>query len=188
VRAQWLAERQAELLPVPFFHVVFTLPASTILFRAAGETLATIAADPTHLQARHDSFPAAAPHPLGRLSPRLLPAGARALAAIPPTVLAGTGERLRRRQAASSAASTGWSPRSAAPSKSWSIITVSTTRRISMSCCQSRLIRAKRGTSRAATIETGAGNATCRRAAEIVVDRLRRQSNFTSLPVGFLAS
>src|SRR5262252_5199957 len=64
-RAHWLAERQAELLPVPYFHVVFTLPASVgeiafqnkaavyaILFRAAAETLATIAADPRHLGAK----------------------------------------------------------------------------------------------------------------------------------------
>lgn len=64
-RAQWLAERQAELLPVPYFHVVFTMPASAgeiafqnkavvyaILFRCAAETLATIAADPKHLGAQ----------------------------------------------------------------------------------------------------------------------------------------
>lgn len=64
-RVQWLAERQAELLPVPYFHVVFTLPARAaeiafqnkaivyaILFRSAAETLATIAADPKHLGAR----------------------------------------------------------------------------------------------------------------------------------------
>jgi len=64
-RAQWLAQRQAELLPVPYFHVVFTLPASVgeiafqnkaalyaMLFRAAAETLATIAADPRHLGAK----------------------------------------------------------------------------------------------------------------------------------------
>ena len=136
-RAQWLADRQAELLPVPYFHVVFTLPAPVgeiafqnkavvyaILFRAAAETLTTIAADPqaSRRQARHDHGsphlgPDPAPssarplrrarrralarrHPLGRLSPRLLPAGARALAAVPPAVLAGAGERLRRRQAA----------------------------------------------------------------------------------------
>ena len=56
-RAKWLAERQAELLPVPYFHVVFTLPAPVatiafhnkaavyaILFRAAAETLIAIAA------------------------------------------------------------------------------------------------------------------------------------------------
>jgi hypothetical protein len=59
-----LAERQAELLPVPYFHVVFTLPAPAaeiafqnkaavyaILFRATAETLRTIAADPKHLGA-----------------------------------------------------------------------------------------------------------------------------------------
>ena len=64
-RAQWLAERQAELLPVPYFHVVFTMPAAAgeiafqnkaivyaILFRCAAETLATIAADPKHLGAQ----------------------------------------------------------------------------------------------------------------------------------------
>ena len=63
-RAEWLAARQAELLPVPYFHVVFTLPAPiaeiafqnkaavyAILFRAAAETLQTIAADPAHLGA-----------------------------------------------------------------------------------------------------------------------------------------
>jgi len=64
-RLQWLADRQAELLPVPYFHVVFTLPAPAgeiafqnkaavyaILFRAAAETLVTIAADPKHLGAQ----------------------------------------------------------------------------------------------------------------------------------------
>src|ERR1035441_3216187 len=64
VRAQWLAERQAELLPVEYFHVVFTLPQQiarlalhnarriySILFRAVAETLLTIAADPQHLGA-----------------------------------------------------------------------------------------------------------------------------------------
>jgi len=63
-RAEWLAARQAELLPVPYFHVVFTLPSPVaeiafqnkevvyaILFRAAAETLRTIAADPKHLGA-----------------------------------------------------------------------------------------------------------------------------------------
>jgi hypothetical protein len=63
-RAAWLAERQAELLPVPYFHVVFTLPAPAaeiafqnkaavyaILFKAAAETLSTIAADPRRLGA-----------------------------------------------------------------------------------------------------------------------------------------
>jgi hypothetical protein len=64
-RAEWLAEREAELLPVPYFHVVFTLPQPigrlalqnprviyTILFRAVSETLLIIAADPKHLGAR----------------------------------------------------------------------------------------------------------------------------------------
>ena len=63
-RAQWLAERQAELLPVPYFHVVFTLPAQVaeiafhnkaavyaILFKVASEALRVVAADPKHLGA-----------------------------------------------------------------------------------------------------------------------------------------
>jgi hypothetical protein len=63
-RAQWLADRQTELLDVPYFHVVFTVPEAVatiafqnqtavydILFRAASETLRTIAADPKHLGA-----------------------------------------------------------------------------------------------------------------------------------------
>jgi putative transposase/transposase-like zinc-binding protein len=62
---QWLAEREAELLPVPYYHVVFTLPAPIglmafankavvydLLFKIAAETLLTIAADPKHLGAR----------------------------------------------------------------------------------------------------------------------------------------
>ncbi len=61
----WLADRQADLLPVPYYHLVFTLPAPIaaiafqnkaelygLLFRAAAETLATIAGDPKHLGAR----------------------------------------------------------------------------------------------------------------------------------------
>ena len=63
-RAEWLADRQAGLLPTPYFHVVFTLPAPAaaiafqnkaavyaILFEAAAETLKTIAANPRHLGA-----------------------------------------------------------------------------------------------------------------------------------------
>ena len=63
-RAQWLEDRQAELLDTPYYHVVFTVPAEVaaiafqnkpvvydILFRAAAETLRTIAADPVHLGA-----------------------------------------------------------------------------------------------------------------------------------------
>ena len=62
---QWLAEREADLLPVGYFHVVFTLPAAVadiayqnkaaiydILFTASAETMIAIAADPKHLGAR----------------------------------------------------------------------------------------------------------------------------------------
>jgi Putative transposase/Transposase zinc-binding domain len=61
----WLAEREADLLPVGYFHVVFTLPAEVadiafqnkaviydLLFKAASETMVTIAGDPRHLGAR----------------------------------------------------------------------------------------------------------------------------------------
>ena len=64
VRAQWLADRQADLMPVEYFHVVFTLPEEIaaiayqnkavvydLLFHATAETLRTIAADPKHLGA-----------------------------------------------------------------------------------------------------------------------------------------
>lgn len=64
VRAQWLEARQADLLPVEYFHVVFTIPEDIaaiayqnkavvyeILFQATAETLRTIAADPKHLEA-----------------------------------------------------------------------------------------------------------------------------------------
>jgi hypothetical protein len=63
-RAQWIEDRQSELLDTEYFHVVFTLPEEIatiayqnkelvygILFRAASETLHTIAADPKHLGA-----------------------------------------------------------------------------------------------------------------------------------------
>ena len=62
---EWLAAREAELLPVPYFHVVYTLPAVLrdiayqnkavvydLLFKASAETTLTIAADPKHLGAR----------------------------------------------------------------------------------------------------------------------------------------
>ena len=68
-RAKWLAQRQAELLPVQYFHVVFTLPKQladlalqnkkiiySILFRATSETLQTIARDPKHLGAEIGFF------------------------------------------------------------------------------------------------------------------------------------
>ena len=61
-REAWLAARQAELLPIPYFHVVFTLPhalnalaqgnprvISTLLFRAAADTLLAFGRDPQHL-------------------------------------------------------------------------------------------------------------------------------------------
>jgi hypothetical protein len=63
--AQWLAAREADLLPVPYFHVVYTLPAPIadiayqnkaaiydMLLRASAETTIAIAADPKHLGAR----------------------------------------------------------------------------------------------------------------------------------------
>jgi hypothetical protein len=62
---EWLARREAEVLPVPYFHLVFSLPAQIadiayqnktviydILFKTAAETLLTIAADPKHLGSR----------------------------------------------------------------------------------------------------------------------------------------
>jgi hypothetical protein len=65
VRNRWLAERFDELLPVSYFHVVFTLPHELsglalqnkqlmygLLFRASAETLLVVAADPKHLGAQ----------------------------------------------------------------------------------------------------------------------------------------
>ena len=62
---QWMAAREAELLPIPYFHVVFTLPSAIgdiayqnkaviydLLFKASSETMLAIAADPKHLGAR----------------------------------------------------------------------------------------------------------------------------------------
>jgi hypothetical protein len=64
-KAEWLEARRAELLPTPYYHVVFTVPEEvaslafqnkklvyTMLFRAASETLRTIAADSKHLGAQ----------------------------------------------------------------------------------------------------------------------------------------
>ena len=63
-RAKWLADRRAELLPVPYFHVVFTMPAPVaavafqnkavvyaILFKAAVEAMTTLASNPRRLGA-----------------------------------------------------------------------------------------------------------------------------------------
>jgi Putative transposase/Transposase zinc-binding domain len=68
-RAKWLESRRGELLPVEYFHVVFTIPEQLariafynkevvygILFRTAAETLATIARDPRHLGAEIGFF------------------------------------------------------------------------------------------------------------------------------------
>ena len=62
---EWLAKRQEDLLPIGYFHVVFTLPSGIgdiawynkaviydLLFKAASQTLMTIAADPKHLGAK----------------------------------------------------------------------------------------------------------------------------------------
>jgi hypothetical protein len=62
---EWLKQREAELLPAPYFHVVYTLPSPIadiayqnkaviydILFKASAEATITIAADPKHLGAR----------------------------------------------------------------------------------------------------------------------------------------
>jgi hypothetical protein len=61
----WMEEREVELLPVPYFHIVFTLPAEIgdiaytnkaviydALFKASAETMLTMAADPEHLGAQ----------------------------------------------------------------------------------------------------------------------------------------
>ena len=68
-REKWLEARKAELLPVTYFHVVFTIPEQLariafynkevvygILFRTAAETLLTIARDPKHLGAEIGFF------------------------------------------------------------------------------------------------------------------------------------
>src|ERR1700741_1774056 len=80
---EWLEEREKELLPVPYFHLVFSLPGRIadiayqnkaviydLLFKASSETTLTIAADPKHLRARigilsvlHTWGSALTPHP-----------------------------------------------------------------------------------------------------------------------------
>lgn len=86
-RAAWIERRQAELLPVGYFHVVFTLPEEiaaiayqnkavvyNLLFQATADTLCTIAADPKHLGADIGFF--AVLHTWGQnlLHHRVLPA------------------------------------------------------------------------------------------------------------------
>ena len=120
----WLAAREADLLPVGYFHVVFSLPAEVadiaaqnkavvydLLFRAASQTMLTIAADPRHLGARigitavlHSWGSALTHHPhIHMIVPGggisldgqrwvssragVPPAGARARQAVPPVVL-----------------------------------------------------------------------------------------------------
>lgn len=64
-RSAWLDQRESELLPIPYFHLVFTIPHELgplalqnkrvvygILFRAAAQTVSELAADPTHLGAK----------------------------------------------------------------------------------------------------------------------------------------
>ena len=134
-RAQWLEDRRSELLDTQYFHVVFTVPqliatiglqnketVYNILFRAASETLRTIAADPKHLGAQTGFFavlhtwgqtlvhhPPLAFRGCGRrhfsrrhtvdfLPPKFLPARSGVGSSVPPTVprLSGAGLRCRR--------------------------------------------------------------------------------------------
>jgi len=114
-REQWLAARQADLLPVPYFHVVFTVPAEIaaityqnksvaygVLFDAVAATLKTIGADARHLGGElgfiailHTWGQTLTPRPRRRslsgwtldcLSPPLLPAHPCALATVPAAV------------------------------------------------------------------------------------------------------
>ena len=135
-RAEWLEDRQAELLDTEYFHVVFTVPQEIasiayqnkaevydILFRAAAETLRTIAADPAHLGAEigffgilhtwgqtslyhpHIHFVVAWRRHLARwhavdlLPAGLLPSGPGPLASVPASVPAIPGDRVSRWQA-----------------------------------------------------------------------------------------
>ena len=100
---EWLEAREAELLPVPYFHLVFTLPTLIadiayhnkaviydILFKAAAETMLTIAADPRHLGATIAA--------LDRLPSQLLSARACALEAVPTVDAGEVGRRSCGRQ------------------------------------------------------------------------------------------
>ena len=134
---RWLEARQADLLPVEYYHVVFTVPAPLsaiaytnkaaiyrLLFDVAAQTLLTIAADRRHLGAQigatlvlhtwgsamthhphvHGIVPSGGTvpgwRPLGSVPARILPAGARALAFVPPPFHRGTGEIAPCRSAA----------------------------------------------------------------------------------------
>ena len=151
-RAEWLAARQAELLPVPYFHVVFTLPAPVGRDRLPeqGDGLrhpvprrrrdaahdrrrpeasrrrdrrrrraAHLGPDPAASSARPlrraRRRPVARRHALGRLPARVLPAGARALAAVPPAVPRASCAPPSRPASSASSAS---SPRSPSPTPS----------------------------------------------------------------------
>ena len=100
----WLAAREADLLPVGYFHLVFSLPAEIapiayhnkaavygLLFRAAAQTLLTIAADPRHLGARIGATAVlhrvrrARRHALGAVQIRLPVAGEGIVPPVPAT-------------------------------------------------------------------------------------------------------
>jgi len=133
-RAQWLEDRQADLLDTEYFHVVFTIPQEIaviayqnksevydILFRAAADTLRTIAADPAHLGAEIGFFGILHTwgqnllfhphlrcpwwrhlvgwHALDCLQTRLLPSGPRPVASLPTIVPGLLGQGFFSRQA-----------------------------------------------------------------------------------------
>jgi hypothetical protein len=140
---RWLDARQADLLPVEYYHVVFTLPAPIadlayqnkaaiygLLFDVAAEVLQTIAADPKHLGARigatlvlhtwgsalthHPHVHGIVPggglspdgNPVGRLPAGVLPAGARAVPAVPAALPGRTAAACTRPASCGSSAST----------------------------------------------------------------------------------
>jgi hypothetical protein len=89
---EWLAAREAELLPVQYFHQVFTLPGAIadiayqnkaviydLLFKASAETMLTIGADPKHLGARTGFIAVLHTHALRRSAARFAARSARSL-------------------------------------------------------------------------------------------------------------
>ena len=83
VARDWLAAREAELLPVPYYHVVFTVPSAiadiayqnkaviyNLLFKVSAEAMLTIAADPEHLGSASHRYciPGDRPCPITRIS------------------------------------------------------------------------------------------------------------------------